>query len=77
MKTNILKVVFASIFIVSACGPAAEDREAMHARAKVFQDSIAFIIRTSMEDAAAPAAGVVVAPDTSKKLIGQGTPTVK
>jgi hypothetical protein len=49
----------------------------MHARAKVFQDSIAFIIRTSMEDAAAPAAGVVVAPDTSKKLIGQGTPTVK
>ncbi len=36
----------------SACGPAAEDREAMYARAKVFQDSIANVIKTSMDDAA-------------------------
>lgn len=31
-----------------SCGPAAEDREMMYARARVFQDSIANVIRTSM-----------------------------
>jgi len=54
MKTKIT-IFFTGIlsaFLISSCGPAAEDREAMYARAKVFQDSIANIIKTSMDDAA-------------------------
>lgn len=40
--------------LLSACGPAAEDRKRMHERAKVFQDSIANFIRASMAEAEAP-----------------------
>jgi hypothetical protein len=47
---------FGSVLLgLSSCGPAAEDREAMYARAKVFQDSIANVIKQSMDEAAAPA----------------------
>lgn len=52
--------VFASIF--SSCGPPAEDRELMHKNAKVFQDSIANMIRTSMDEAAAPGNNMAPAP---------------
>ncbi len=61
---NIKHLLLAGIFgfIMMGCGPAAEDREAMYARAKVFQDSIANVIKQSMDEAAAPAdQGVVVA----------------
>lgn len=45
-----------AIFIAFfSCGPAAEDRQAMHARAKVFQDSIANAIRASLNEAESPA----------------------
>jgi hypothetical protein len=44
----------AALLILSSCGPAAEDREAMYARAKVFQDSISNVIKQSMDEAAAP-----------------------
>lgn len=54
MKKTILSLAFLSVIILSSCGPAAEDRQAMHARAKVFQDSIATMIRTSMSEAEAP-----------------------
>ncbi len=40
--------------VLLGCGPAAEERDAMHRRAKVFQDSIANVIRMSMDEAAAP-----------------------
>jgi hypothetical protein len=43
---NLISVV--SMFF--SCGPAAEDREAMYARAKVFQDSIANVIRTALDE---------------------------
>jgi len=77
MKKNIFIASAACLFIFIACGPAAENREAMHIRAKGFQDSIAFVIKSSMAEAAAPAGGRVVMPDTSRKMIGQGTPTIK
>jgi len=53
-----------------SCGPAAEDRKKMHERAKVFQDSIATFIRTTMAEAEnpAPAAPAPTAgPDSSGK----------
>lgn len=51
MKTKLFFSAVSVLLILSACGPAAEDREQMHIRAKVFQDSIANIIRTSMAEA--------------------------
>lgn len=67
-KISLLLILPIAVFVVS-CGPAAENREAMYARAKVFQDSIANSIKTSMAEAAAPAPGMVVQPpaDTTKK----------
>ena len=51
-----------------SCGRAAEDRKIMHERAKIFQDSIANVIRASMAEAEGPAAAPVVAPaDTVSK----------
>lgn len=73
--------VFAILFVlvISACGPAAENRDQMHARAKVFQDSIARAIRTSMDEAAAPGANQPqpVPADTSKKPAAAATATAK
>ena len=78
MKKNILLTGIILLVIASSCGPAAENREAMHIRAKSFQDSIAFIIRSSMAEAAAPGpvqqAAVV---DTSKKVMPSGAPAKK
>jgi hypothetical protein len=69
MKKSLLVLCFGLAALVIACGPAAEDREAMHRRAKVFQDSIANIIRASMDEAAAPAPGAAPAvADTSVKM---------
>jgi hypothetical protein len=53
MKT--LPVILLFISILYSCGPAAEDRNVMHSRAKIFQDSIANVIRTQMAEAEAPA----------------------
>lgn len=47
---------FAISISLFSCGPAAEDRQAMHARAKVFQDSIANSIRATMAEAEGPSA---------------------
>jgi hypothetical protein len=75
MKKSIVLPGVILLMIATSCGPAAEDREAMHIRAKSFQDSIAFIIRSSMAEAAAPGpvqqAAVI---DTSKKAITSGAP---
>lgn len=69
MKKTTLFFVLAVAAVLVSCGPAAENREAMYARAKVFQDSIANSIKTSMDEAAAPAQGTYIqAPaDTTKK----------
>jgi hypothetical protein len=48
MILRILITAFLGLFFLQSCGPAAEDREMMYARARVFQDSIANVIRTSM-----------------------------
>lgn len=51
-----------------SCGRAAEDRKMMHERAKIFQDSIANVIRTTMAEAEGPAAVVVpTVTDTAAK----------
>ena len=62
MKNAILASAFTTLLILTSCGPAAEDRQMMHARAKIFQDSLANIIRTSMAEAEAPANNAVVVP---------------
>jgi len=54
IKSISFALIAFTLFIAS-CGPAAENREAMHARAKVFQDSIANAIRTSFAEAESPA----------------------
>ncbi len=73
--------LFAILFVLvmSACGPAAEDRDQMHARAKIFQDSIARAIRTSMDEAAAPGPNQPqpAVADTSKKPGAPATATAK
>lgn len=55
MKNGLFFFSLGLLLITNACGPASEDREAMHHRAKVFQDSIANGLRSSMAEAAAPA----------------------
>lgn len=70
---RISKILPVSVFLAVAlwsCGPAAEDRKKMHERAKVFQDSIATFIRTTMAEAENPApvqAAPVAGPDSSGK----------
>ncbi|MBL7930822.1 MAG: hypothetical protein JNL60_02915 [Bacteroidia bacterium] len=56
---NLLFVVSALTVVLVSCGPAAEDRQEMHRRAKIFQDSIAQFIRQSMDEAAAPGPNAV------------------
>jgi hypothetical protein len=50
----------------ASCGPAAEDREIMHSRAKTIADSMANLIKTAMKEAESPP-NVIVVPDTSAK----------
>lgn len=75
---NLFAVFCFCLVAFTACGPAAEDRNVMHARAKVFQDSIANVIRMSMDEAAAPAPGaapVMVAPGGQTMVTpGQAVP---
>ncbi|MDI1353929.1 MAG: hypothetical protein PSX36_03375 [bacterium] len=65
MKKSIVLLTLAVVGMLAACGPAAEDREKMHARAKVFQDSIANAIRTSMAEAEMPNTAPVQVLDTT------------
>lgn len=50
MKVKTTLPVFLTLLWLSSCGPAAEDREQMYVRARVFQDSIANVIRNSMKE---------------------------
>lgn len=59
------------VVVLNSCGPAAENRQMMHERAKVFQDSIANIIRTTMAEAEAPGPNVVPAPAVHSTAVPQ------
>lgn len=74
---KILLPVFAISLLLSntSCGPAAENRETMHARAKQVGDSIANVIKTSMAEAAAPGPAInVVKVDTAAAKTNSATP---
>lgn len=65
MKAFILFFGLSLLFLHTACGPAAEDREHMHSRAKVVADSIANSIKTQMSEAETPGpVGNVIKVDT-------------
>jgi hypothetical protein len=51
-----------ALLCLQSCGPAAEDRELMHIKAKKFQDSIANLIRLQMSEAD-PSASSIPRPD--------------
>lgn len=68
MKKIILTIgislaLFIAVLAIYYSGkPAAENMEAMYSRAKIFQDSIANQIKSSMDEAATPAPGGPVVP---------------
>ncbi len=72
-KINLIVALVAVVVINTSCGPAAEDREAMYARAKVFQDSIANVLKSSMAEAEAPGPAIAPAP-ASTPAATQTTP---
>ena len=77
MKNFICFFNLVLVFILVSCGPAAENREAMYARSKVFQDSIANVIKSSMDAAAAPASGtapVAVVDTAAQRAAAQHAP---
>ncbi|MCC6369837.1 MAG: hypothetical protein IT236_02405 [Bacteroidia bacterium] len=76
MNKNLILSALALVFALISCGPAAENRQIMHERAKIFQDSIANVIRTTIAEAEgpAPASPVIVVPPTPTAA---ATPTTK
>lgn len=62
---NILLFSLAFAVFQTSCGPAAENRETMHSRAKQIGDSIANSIKTSMAEAEAPAVNTAVKVDSA------------
>jgi hypothetical protein len=72
MKNLILLSALTTILVLSSCGKAGEDRDAMYARAKVFQDSIANVIKLSMQEAEAPAAPAMM--PATVEAVPQPTP---
>jgi hypothetical protein len=68
---SITTILAAALF---SCGPAAEDRNAMHARAKVFQDSIANVIKATMAEAEVPV-NTSVKVDTAAVRLGTAAPS--
>jgi hypothetical protein len=83
MKKTILLLSAGTLVLIAVLAvyfggkPAAENREAMYARAKVFQDSIANVIKTSMDQVAAPVAGGQVVPAVTPTSQGASTNTAK
>jgi hypothetical protein len=62
MRNTLFSATFIIMLLATGCGPAAEDREEMHRKAKRFQDSIALYIRQRLAEAEGPRALI---PDTS------------
>ena len=74
MKKLFPFIAIAIVVVLVSCGKAAEDREQMHARAKVFQDSIANMIRVSMAEAEGPSNVQVVPPPAAPAVTPMTTP---
>lgn len=72
MKKNLLFGISIAVLMLFSCGEAAENREKMHNRAKEFQDSIANVIRQSMQAAEMPSQA---APQTAPMATTQSAPT--
>lgn len=64
---NLLSVCAVVVLSLQSCGPAAEDRNYMHQRAKIFQDSIANAIRAQMAEAEGPMLSQPIVADTNAK----------
>ena len=78
MKKLILLPALTLVIAFTACGPAAEERDQMMTRSKVFQDSIANMIKTSMAEAEAPGPTRVVVPaPTNTAAASTATPAKK
>jgi hypothetical protein len=75
LKMKKLVISLSALFFMSACGPAAEDRQRMHERAKVFQDSIANAIRSTMAEAESPATAPAPVPAQSGTPAASSNPT--
>jgi hypothetical protein len=54
LRSFAFSVLFISLISLVSCGPAAEDRTQMHARAKVISDSMANLIKSAMAEAEMP-----------------------
>jgi len=75
MKTSILVLSLALLMIQTSCGPAAENRETMQARAKQVADSIANSIKASMAEAETPGPAMnAPKPDTAAAKTNSQTP---
>lgn len=61
-----ISVLFVSVLVVQ-CGPAAEDRNAMHEKAKRVSDSIGKVIDTELADVQIQPKEATQVADTSKK----------
>ncbi len=66
MKKTFLVLSSILVIVFVACGPAAENKDTMHKRAKEVQDSIANSIKTAIDEVTATPNAIVV-PDTTKK----------
>lgn len=74
MKKNIFLTASLFTLLLIACGPAAEDRDAMQGRAKIIADSIANSIKSKMAEAEFQGPNIIkvdtakpAAVDTTKK----------
>ena len=74
MKTSILVLGLALLMIQTSCGPAAENRETMQARAKQVADSIANSIKAAMAEAETPGP-VINTPKADSSAAQTGTQT--
>lgn len=67
--------ILSALFLLQACGPAAENRQLMHARANQVQDSIANVIRQQMAEAMGPEALTIPRPDQNHTVQPSQTPS--
>jgi len=77
MKKLFPFIALATVLVLVSCGKAAEDRGQMLARAKVFQDSIANMIRVSMAEAEGTSNVQMPPPPTATPMATPVTPPAK
>ena len=59
MKILLLLPCLAIVLFSTSCGPAAENRDVMHSRAKTISDSMANLIKVAMQEAEMPPMNVI------------------